>query len=145
MWKFRSMRADAERLYPSIAHLNEEPSGLIIRIRNDPRVTRVGRWLRRTSLDEIPQFINVLKGEMSLVGPRPPSPEEALRYDALQRRRLEVLGGITGLWQVNGRKETCFEEMVAKDLEYIDHYSLWLDLKILWSTIPAVLRAKGAR
>ena len=145
MLKFRSMTADAEAQYQGLAHLNEESSGLIIRIPDDPRVTTVGKFLRKFSLDEVPQFYHVLKGDMSLVGPRPPSPDEYKRYDNLQRRRLEVKPGLTGLWQVSGRKDTDFDFMVKKDIEYIEQQSLGLDLRILLKTIPAVLIGKGAR
>ena len=145
MLKFRSMTADAEAQYQELAHLNEESSGLIIRIPDDPRVTTVGKFLRKFSLDEVPQFYHVLKGDMSLVGPRPPSPDEYKRYDNLQRRRLEVKPGLTGLWQVSGRKDTDFDFMVKKDIEYIEQQSLGLDLRILLKTIPAVLIGKGAR
>lgn len=145
MWKFRSMVADAEVRYRRLASLNEEPTGLIIKIPDDPRVTSVGKVLRKFSLDEIPQFLNVIKGDMSLIGPRPPSPDEYERYNDQQRRRLEVKPGITGLWQVSGRKDTDFDFMVKKDIEYIEHQSFSLDLHILLKTIPAVLVGKGAR
>jgi len=114
------------------------------KIENDPRVTRVGRVLRRTSIDELPQLLNVLKGEMSLVGPRPPLPYEAELYSARARRRLECLPGITGLWQVSGRCQTTFDEMVELDIEYQDNWSVGLDLSILARTIPVVLGRKGA-
>ena len=145
MWKFRSMVADAEARYRRLAHLNEESTGLIIRIPDDPRVTALGKVLRKFSLDEIPQFLNVLKGDMSLIGPRPPSPEEYERYNGLQKRRLEAKPGLTGLWQVSGRKDTDFEFMVQKDIEYIDRQSFAFDLRILLKTIPVVLMGKGAR
>jgi len=115
------------------------------KITNDPRVTRIGRFLRKTSLDELPQFFNVLKGEMSLVGPRPPIPYELANYDLWHRRRvLEVKPGITGLWQVEGRSRTTFDEMVRLDLQYATNWSLWLDIKILLKTVWVVLRLKGA-
>ena len=115
------------------------------KITNDPRVTRIGRFLRKTSLDELPQFFNVLKGEMSLVGPRPPIPYELANYDIWHRRRvLEVKPGITGLWQVEGRSRTTFDEMVRLDLQYATNWSLWLDIKILLKTVWVVLRLKGA-
>jgi lipopolysaccharide/colanic/teichoic acid biosynthesis glycosyltransferase len=111
----------------------------------DPRVTKVGRFLRRTSLDEFPQFINVLKGEMSLVGTRPPTPEEVAHYEDWHRRRISIRPGLTGLWQISGRKQiTDFSEVVKLDLQYIDGWSFRRDLKILWSTIWAVLARKGA-
>jgi lipopolysaccharide/colanic/teichoic acid biosynthesis glycosyltransferase len=118
--------------------------GRVYKLVTDKRVTRVGRWLRRTSLDELPQLWNVLRGEMSLVGPRPPTPYEVSQYGPEHFRRLAVKPGITGLWQVSGRSTTTFEEMVALDLEYIRRRSLWLDLKILLKTIPAVFSARGA-
>ena len=135
MWKFRTMVQDADKMRDVIERLNEESTGLIIRISNDPRVTRVGKILRSTSLDELPQFLNVLKGDMSIVGPRPPSPDEAARYNHQQLRRLEVKPGMTGLWQVSGRKDTNFDYMVKRDVEYIDNQSLWLDIKIMLKTI----------
>lgn len=115
-----------------------------LKIERDPRVTRVGRILRRTSLDELPQLINVVKGEMSLVGPRPPLRYEAEMYGPRHLRRLEVLPGMTGLWQIGGRTETSFDEMVALDVRYIDSWSVWLDIKILFKTIGVVLSRKGA-
>jgi lipopolysaccharide/colanic/teichoic acid biosynthesis glycosyltransferase len=145
MLKFRSMVADAEDQYQELAHLNEESTGLIIKIPDDPRVTSVGKVLRKFSLDEIPQFLNVIKGNMSLIGPRPPSPSEYERYNNLQRRRLEAKPGLTGLWQVSGRKDTDFDFMVKKDIEYIEHQSLGLDLRILLKTIPVVFIGRGAR
>ena len=145
MYKFRTMVEGAAEMYDDLAHLNTEITGLIIKIPNDPRVTKVGRFLRRTSLDELPQLFNILRGEMSLVGPRPPSPEEAARYSPRHRRRLEALGGLSGLWQVSGRKETSFEEMVDLDIEYVERRSLWLDVRILLKTIPSVLVGRGAR
>jgi lipopolysaccharide/colanic/teichoic acid biosynthesis glycosyltransferase len=117
----------------------------IYKIVSDPRVTQTGRLLRKSSLDELPQLINVLKGEMSLVGPRPPLPYEYERYSTWHRRRLmEVKPGITGLWQVNGRSRTTFDEMVRLDLEYVRSWSIWLDLKILLRTPAAVLSGEGA-
>ena len=145
MYKFRTMIEGAAEMYEDLADRNVEPTGLIIKIPNDPRVTKIGKFLRRTSLDELPQLFNILRGEMSLVGPRPPSPEEAVRYNPRHRRRLEVLGGLTGLWQVSGRKETTFEEMVDLDIEYVERCSLNLDLKVLLKTIPSVLVGRGAR
>jgi len=114
------------------------------KLNGDPRVTRFGKLLRRLSLDELPQLWNVIKGDMSLVGPRPPIPYEVEKYERRHLRRLAALPGITGLWQVSGRCETTFEEMVQLDLEYIEKQSLWLDLKILLKTVPAVINAKGA-
>ena len=114
------------------------------KLHRDPRVTRVGRWLRRTSLDELPQLLNVLRGEMSIVGPRPPIPYEVEFYEAWHRKRLDMKPGITGLWQVSGRNRLTFDEMVRLDLFYIENWSLWLDLKIILRTLPAMLRGEGA-
>ena len=159
--KFRSMRADTDpeihKKYieqficqdrankGNVADLAADGKKAVYKMTNDPRVTRVGRFLRKTSLDELPQLFNVVKGDMSLVGPRPPIPYECERYDLWHRRRiLEIKPGITGLWQVKGRSSTSFDEMVRLDLKYALEWSLWLDLSILLKTIPAVLSAKGA-
>jgi exopolysaccharide biosynthesis polyprenyl glycosylphosphotransferase len=139
--KFRTMARDAEaRLAELQAH--NEIKGRAFKMTNDPRVTSVGRFLRRTSLDELPQLINVFRGEMSLVGPRPPLPGEVDGYDLWHRRRLSMKPGITGLWQVRARREPEFDRWVAADLEYIDRWSLWLDLKILARTIPAAMQGR---
>lgn len=145
MYKFRSMVSNAEQLKQEIASLNEM-SGPVFKVTNDPRVTGVGRFLRKCSLDELPQLFNVLVGDMSLVGPRPLPVDEVNRFDDLaHRRRLSVKPGLTCLWQVRGRNGVSdFKEWVRLDLEYIDHWSLWLDIKILWWTIPVVLLGKGA-
>lgn len=146
MYKFRSMRVDAEAQLDKIISLNERKDNLMFKMKGDPRVTRLGRILRRTSIDELPQLINVLRGEMSLVGPRPPLPREVGNYAPHHMQRLEVLPGLTGLWQVSGRSDiTDFEEVVRLDLSYIREWSLWLDFKILFKTIPAVLQSRGAR
>jgi exopolysaccharide biosynthesis polyprenyl glycosylphosphotransferase len=142
-YKFRSMHVGAEKLLEDLRQHNEV-DGPIFKMRNDPRVTRVGRWLRRTSLDELPQLINVLKGDMSLVGPRPAVPDEVAKYAEWQRARLAVIPGITGLWQVSGRSQLTFDEMVRLDLEYMERRSLVLDLMILLRTVPAVLSKRGA-
>jgi exopolysaccharide biosynthesis polyprenyl glycosylphosphotransferase len=134
--KFRSMNADAEARRAELAHMNEL-RGPVFKVTNDPRITKVGRFLRRTSLDELPQLFNVLRGEMSLVGPRPPLPSEVEGYDLWHRRRLSMKPGITGLWQVRDRRAEDFDTWVQADLEYIDRWSLWLDVKILFKTIPA--------
>ncbi len=141
--KFRSMVDGADEMRKEIEHLNEA-MGPVFKMATDPRVTKVGRILRRASIDELPQLINVLKGEMSLVGPRPPLPEEVKWYQPWQRRRLSMKPGITCLWQVSGRSDLSFNEWVDLDLRYIDNWSPWLDLKILLKTIPAVLLRKGA-
>jgi exopolysaccharide biosynthesis polyprenyl glycosylphosphotransferase len=142
MLKFRTMTRDAEARQASLAELNEV-KGHAFKVRNDPRVTRLGRWLRKTSLDELPQLWNVLVGDMSLVGPRPPLESEVARYDIWHRRRLSMKPGVTGLWQIRGRREPNFDKWVEADLEYIDRWSLWLDLKILASTIPSVMTMSG--
>jgi exopolysaccharide biosynthesis polyprenyl glycosylphosphotransferase len=142
-YKFRTMIADAEQRKAELAPLNES-DGPIFKIRDDPRITRLGRLLRRSSLDEIPQFWNVLKGEMSLVGPRPPTPDEVAQYEEWHERRLEVNPGLTGLWQVLGRSDTSFDEMVRLDIYYAENWSPGMDIRIMLETIPAVLSGKGA-
>jgi len=143
MVKFRSMYVDAEARLAELRHLNEH-DGVLFKIRNDPRVTPVGRWLRRLSLDELPQLVNVLRGEMSLVGPRPPLPAEVAAYPDDARRRLAVKPGMTGLWQVSGRSDLPWEEAVRLDLRYVENWSLTLDFVILLRTVTAVLRSSGA-
>jgi lipopolysaccharide/colanic/teichoic acid biosynthesis glycosyltransferase len=142
MFKFRTMVANAEELKPALAHLNERPWP-DFKITNDPRITRVGHILRPTSLDELPQLINVVRGEMSLVGPRPTSFEPST-YSLWHTYRLEVTPGITGLWQVKGRNQTDFNERLRLDIDYIRRRSFALDLKILLQTVPAVLKRSGA-
>ncbi|MBX5491548.1 MAG: sugar transferase [Chloroflexi bacterium] len=141
--KFRSMHEHADRIVHELMAINEA-TGPLFKSRRDPRITRVGRVLRRWSLDELPQLWNVLRGEMSLVGPRPPLPREVAQYEPYHRRRLTVAPGLTGLWQVSGRSELSFEEMVEMDIYYIENWSLGLDLRILLRTIPAVFRGRGA-
>jgi len=121
-----------------------EMDGPVFKIRNDPRITRVGHVLRKTSIDELPQLINVLKGDMSLVGPRPPVPNEVVQYQLSDRRRLSMKPGMTGIWQVSGRNNVSFEKWMEMDRQYIDQWSLWLDLKILARTVPVILRGSGA-
>ncbi len=143
MYKFRSMYRDADARLAELQVANEA-TGPLFKMRNDPRVTPVGRWLRKFSLDEFPQLINVIKGEMSLVGPRPPLPHEVEKYSEHDWRRLEVVPGMTGLWQVSGRSGLTFEEMVRLDLFYIENWSVGLDMSLMLRTIPAVLLARGA-
>ena len=143
MLKFRTMLLGAEEQLSEIIHLNER-NGAAFKVRDDPRVTRTGRWLRRTSIDELPQLWNVLTGKMSLVGPRPPLPREVAEYDIWHRRRLSMKPGITGLWQVEARHEPDFDRWVEHDLVYIDGWSIWLDLKILARTLPALLTHSGS-
>jgi lipopolysaccharide/colanic/teichoic acid biosynthesis glycosyltransferase len=142
MYKFRTMVRNAEELKAGLAHLNVLPPP-DFKIPKDPRITRVGMILRQTSLDELPQLFNVLRGDMSLVGPRPTS-FEPTTYSLWHTRRLEVTPGITGLWQLKGRNLTTFDERLRLDIEYIEHRSFWLDLKILLQTVPAVFRRSGA-
>ncbi len=143
MYKFRSMREGAEAELEELREYNEA-DGPLFKMRDDPRLTRVGTLLRRTSLDELPQLLNVLRGEMSLVGPRPPVQEEVEQYQPWHLQRLAVPPGMTGLWQVSGRSELTFDEMVLLDLYYIEHWSPWLDLMIMLRTIPKVLLGDGA-
>jgi len=143
--KFRTMVEDAEERKAELEHLNEM-KGPVFKMRRDPRITRIGAILRKTSLDELPQLWNVLKGEMSLVGPRPPLPDEVERYDARQAQRLSVMPGITGLWQVSGRNSLSnFDTWLELDLEYARRWSLWLDLRILAKTVVVVVVARGAQ
>jgi exopolysaccharide biosynthesis polyprenyl glycosylphosphotransferase len=145
MYKFRTMCVDAEKQQDSLLSANEM-NGAMFKLREDPRITRVGRILRRASLDEFPQFVNVLKGEMSIVGTRPPTVEEVEKYTPAQRRRLSIRPGITGLWQVSGRNRIHdFAKVVELDLAYIDNWRFWTDVRILVKTLYAVLRGSGAR
>ncbi|MDD4866692.1 MAG: sugar transferase [Mycobacterium sp.] len=144
MMKFRSMVVDADRRLSEVAELNESAGGVLFKIRRDPRVTPVGRLLRRYSVDELPQFINVLLGEMSVVGPRPPLRSEVETYDHRVRRRLLVRPGITGLWQVSGRSDLCWEDSVRLDLSYVENWSMLSDLLIAAKTVGAVFRGSGA-
>ncbi|WP_176049692.1 sugar transferase [Burkholderia sp. BCC1644] len=143
--KFRSMIVDAERRRTEIAHLNQHgAAGVTFKRADDPRITRVGRFIRRMSIDELPQLWCVLKGDMTLVGPRPPLPQEVARYTLPDRGRLLVTPGLTCIWQVSGRANIAFPQQVTMDLEYIRERSLALDLKLLCKTVPAVLRGHGA-
>jgi exopolysaccharide biosynthesis polyprenyl glycosylphosphotransferase len=144
MYKFRTMVNGAEDKKREITSFNET-NGPTFKMRNDPRITKFGNFLRRTSIDELPQLFNVLKGDMSIVGPRPPIPSEVKKYEVWQRRRLSMKPGLTCLWQANGRNNVDFDKWMRLDLEYIDNWSLGLDFKILLKTIPAVLFSIGAR
>ena len=143
LYKFRSMTVDADNRKAALAHLNEM-DGPVFKIKNDPRVTPVGRFIRKASIDELPQLFNVLRGSMSLVGPRPPVPSEVEQYDWLFQRRLSIKPGITCLWQVSGRSQLSFKEWMELDKEYVTHWSLWMDAKILFRTIPVVFLGRGA-
>lgn len=143
LYKFRTMTLDAEERKVQLVESNEH-DGLLFKIRLDPRITRLGRWLRRWSIDELPQLINVLLGEMSLVGPRPALPDEVAKYGSHVRRRLAVKPGITGLWQISGRSMLSWEESIRLDVRYVENWSLVLDLQIVWKTCSAVLSGYGA-
>ena len=143
-YKFRSMRVDAEAQKAELLAQNESKDGVIFKMKDDPRITKVGKFLRRTSLDELPQLWNVFIGDMSLVGPRPPVPKEVEEYTLEDRKRLDVIPGITCLWQIKGRSEIPFHEQVRLDKEYILAPSVWKDIVILFKTIPAILGGKGA-
>jgi len=143
MYKFRTMYVGADRKLVSLRK-QSEVGGPIFKMKNDPRVTKVGGFLRKFSIDELPQIINVLRGEMSLVGPRPPIPAEVKKYEEWQKKRLNVKQGITGLWQVSGRSNLSFEEMVRLDLYYIQNWSIGMDIRILLKTIPEVIFGRGA-
>lgn len=143
-FKFRSMYIDAEARKAALLARNESKAGVIFKMRRDPRVTPLGRVLRRLSLDELPQLFNVLLGDMSLVGPRPPLPSEVREYTLEDRKRLNVTPGLTCIWQISGRSELSFAEQVRLDKQYIRTHGLWNDLKILVKTVPAILSGKGA-
>ena len=142
-YKFRTMVTNADKLKEQLAHMNERDS-VLFKIANDPRITRVGRWLRKYSLDELPQFYNVLLGDMSLVGPRPPIAHEVEQYDLSHLRRLNVLPGITGLWQVEARQDPSFDSYISLDTAYVENWTLWLDLKILARTVGVVFAGTGS-
>jgi lipopolysaccharide/colanic/teichoic acid biosynthesis glycosyltransferase len=144
MLKFRSMRPDAEARLNELLAKNKHRVGITFKIKDDPRVTRVGRWIRKFSFDELPQFWNVFRGDMSLVGPRPPVPREVALYSLADRRRLSVKPGITCIWQISGRAEIDFPGQVQLDVRYIESRSLVQDIKILCKTVPAVLSGNGA-
>ena len=144
MWKFRSMYPDADERLKEIMAKNEMTGGVIFKMKNDPRIIPIGRFIRKASIDELPQLWNVLKGDMSLVGPRPALPSEVNQYSLQDRQRLEVIPGITCIWQVSGRSDIPFPQQVQLDVQYIQSQSLLLDLKLLLKTIPAVLLSRGA-
>jgi exopolysaccharide biosynthesis polyprenyl glycosylphosphotransferase len=141
--KFRTMVRDAERRRAAIMHMNER-DGVLFKITNDPRITRVGRFLRKYSLDELTQFLNVLRGDMSIVGPRPPLASEVREYKLSHLRRLDVMPGITGLWQVQARQDPSFDNYISLDVAYVETWSIWLDLKILIRTIVVVFAGTGS-
>ena len=141
--KFRTMVRDAEKRRADVMHMNER-DGVLFKIADDPRITRLGRFLRRYSLDELPQFLNVLRGEMSIVGPRPPLASEVQKYKLSHLRRLDVMPGITGLWQVQARQDPSFDNYISLDVTYVDNWSIWLDVKILLRTIGVVLAGTGS-
>ena len=144
MWKFRSMYIDAEARKNELALSNEMDGGVLFKMKEDPRITKVGKFIRKASIDELPQLWNVFKGDMSLVGPRPALPSEVNQYSLAERRRLEVIPGITCIWQVSGRSDIPFDKQVGLDVDYIESQSLWVDIKLLLLTIPAVLLGRGA-
>ncbi|MES1022763.1 sugar transferase [Gloeocapsa sp. BRSZ] len=148
IWKFRTMVVNAEQLLQDLEHLNESDGGILFKMKEDPRVTHVGKFLRRTSLDELPQLFNIIQGHMSLVGPRPLQLRDctlALKeYQNTFTKRLELLPGVTGLWQISGRSEVSFDYMLHLDAIYRDRWSLWLDLHIIWQTLIVVMTGKGA-
>ncbi len=144
MWKFRSMSINAEQCKANLLKNNDMLEGVLFKIKNDPRITPLGRFIRKSSIDEIPQLWNVLLGDMSLVGPRPPLPDEVEQYTSYQRQRLEITPGITCFWQISGRSEIPFPQQIEMDLHYIATQSFWTDLLILIKTVPAVLIGRGA-
>jgi lipopolysaccharide/colanic/teichoic acid biosynthesis glycosyltransferase len=141
--KFRTMVQDAEKKRSQILSMNER-DGILFKVKNDPRVTRLGRILRKYSLDEIPQFLNVIGGDMSIVGPRPPIAREVREYELKHLRRLDVVPGITGLWQIQARQDPSFESYIMLDLAYIENWSVWLDLKIILRTVGVVVAGTGS-
>ena len=145
IWKFRSMYIDAEERKQSLMGLNEVSDGMMFKIKDDPRITRVGRFIRKTSIDELPQFFNVLVGSMSIVGTRPPTLDEVEKYTTDQWRRISIKPGITGMWQTSGRSNiTDFDQVVGLDVDYIDYWSPWMDVRIMFKTVAEVFRRKGS-
>lgn len=143
-WKFRSMVPNAEALKAKLEAQNESGQGVIFKMKNDPRITRVGRFIRKYSIDELPQFLNVLTGQMSIVGPRPPVPKEVVMYDNDSWRRLEVIPGLTCIWQVSGRSNIGFRDQVKLDILYLLRQNVFSDLRLMFLTVPAVLKGEGA-
>ncbi len=143
-YKFRSMVTDAEKLKDQLLKQNESGQGVIFKMKNDPRITRVGRFIRKYSIDELPQFYNVLRGDMSIVGPRPPVPREVVMYDDIAFGRLDTMPGLTCIWQVNGRSAIGFRDQVRLDALYILRQGWLTDLVLMWKTVPAVLKGEGA-
>ena len=143
MWKFRSMVANADQMVYKLMEQNEI-EGAMFKIKDDPRITHIGAFIRKYSIDELPQLFNILNGDMSLVGPRPPLPREVADYTEYDKQRLAVIPGATGLWQVSGRSDVGFDEMVDLDIEYINTASWWNDIKILFRTVYIVIRPNGA-
>jgi len=142
-YKFRTMCCDADKLKDGLLHRNER-DGILFKMADDPRVTRIGRFLRKYSMDELPQFYNVLRGDMSMVGPRPPMSAEVEQYNLAHLRRLDVLPGMTGLWQVEARQDPSFDYYISLDTAYVENWSLWLDLKILVRTVGVVFAGTGS-
>ena len=143
MYKFRSMYQDAESRLKELESMNEA-DGPVFKMAEDPRITKVGKWIRKTSIDELPQLFNVLKGDMSIVGPRPPLPREVAQYSDWAWGRLAVKPGLTCYWQISGRSDVSFEEWMKLDLKYVEEQSFWTDMEILWKTVGVVLNGKGA-
>jgi lipopolysaccharide/colanic/teichoic acid biosynthesis glycosyltransferase len=143
-YKFRSMRVGADKMKDQLIQQNESKDGVIFKMKNDPRITRVGKYLRRFSVDEAPQILNVFLGDLSIVGPRPPVPREVALYTLEDRKRLHVKPGLTCFWQIQGRSEIPFKEQVRLDLQYISSQGFWMDLWIIIKTVPAVLLGRGA-
>ncbi|WP_051311875.1 sugar transferase [Zooshikella ganghwensis] len=144
LWKFRSMYQDAEKMRAHLESSNEMQEGVTFKVKNDPRVTKVGKLIRKLSLDEIPQLWNVLKGEMSLVGPRPALYSEIEKYSLIQRQRLDTIPGLTSDWVIAGRSKVCFTRQAELDIDYVHHQSLWRDIKLIFKTIPSLLSGQGA-
>ena len=145
IYKFRSMYVDAEERKKELEAQNEM-QGLMFKMENDPRITKVGKFIRKTSIDELPQFFNILKGDMSLVGTRPPTESEFEQYNSHYRRRISMTPGLTGLWQISGRSDIVdFDEVVRLDLEYIDNWTIGLDIKILFQTVWVVIAGRGSK